>query len=116
MFSNFVSDFKFVPMSYKDVLKVVDDADFLPDSELVRALRVSGSGSSDNLLYDYDDGVVPENDTVTSEVLALRSGRLDKAEVQTMKDALVRSGIDLAKQDKSDAINQAISDALGVSD
>lgn len=116
MFSDFVSDYRFEPMSYENVIKVVDDADFLPDSELVRALRVSGSGASDNLLYDYDDGVVPENDTVTNEVLALRSGRLDKAEVQTMKDALIRSGVDMAKQDKTDAINKAIGDALGVSD
>lgn len=114
MFDNIGSDFPFVPMSYKKITKVVDDSDFLPDSELVRALRVSGNAAGDEPLYDYDDGVVPKDDSITPEIVLLRSGKLDKAEVQTLQNSLVQSGVDLASKDKNEAITNAVADALGI--
>lgn len=114
VFKEVTNSYNFVPMSYKDVTKVVDDADFLPDSELIRALRVSGNSAGETPVYDYDDGKVPANDTVTPEVIALRSGKLDRCEVQVLKESLISQGKEVAKQAHQDAVDSAVSSFLGV--
>lgn len=53
----------------------VDRSQFRPDSEQVRAFRLTGSGSNLSPLYDKEDS--PPSDLEVQ----LRSGKFDKAEV-----------------------------------
>lgn len=59
----------------------VDRSQFRPDSEQVRAFRLTGSGSNLSPLYDKEDN--PPSDLEVQ----LRSGKLDKAEVSQILQA-----------------------------
>lgn len=69
---------------------VVDKSSYRPDSESVRAYKFNpAGGSSGTPVYDYVDGNVPKNDPVTPVVLAIRSGKLDKADVDRLRQAVL---------------------------
>ena len=93
--------------------KVVDDSQFRPDSEQVRAFQLTGSGSSGSPQYDEN----PE--AVTDLELKIRSGKLDKAEIsqlmQKKKEELKESTSDLKAeklQKEIEAENKARQDYL----
>ena len=101
--------FKVFEMKYSVIPSVVDDSEFRPDSELVRSAKFSPSGGDGSTpLYDYPDGKVPENDKVSSLVLKIRSGKLDKADVEKVKEAIFES----AKYDTEKAENAALKQAV----
>jgi len=71
---------------YSDVVR---DDDFKRVLEDMRNGDLSQDmGSAGNLFYDYQDGVVPDDDPVTSLIILLRSGKLDRADVQKIQDEL----------------------------
>lgn len=69
---------------------IVDDSNFRRDSEKIRDMLVSGTvGSIEKGLYDYQEDEKITKDNVVSDIeIAIRSGQLDKADVQKLKEAL----------------------------
>lgn len=109
--------FIYQPVSFEGVSSVTDKSTFRPDSEMVRALKFNPAGGMQgNPQYDYADGKVPEKDPVSPEIIALRSGKLDKADAEALKRRILES----AKSDMDDEHLQKIKDAmdrvLGISD
>lgn len=94
---------------------IVDKSEFRPDSETIRGLKLSaGSGLTDKGLYDYPEGVIPDVDTVTPELVALRNGKLDKADVQKLSDeadAALKESMSNAEKEKLLAEKEAINNA-----
>lgn len=105
-------DFKNPEASYYD--DIVDRTDFRPDSETLRGYKLSnGAGITDSGNYDYPQGDT-SHDTVTPELIALRNGRLDRAEVQKLAEATdkaLKETADLAKKEKLQADEEALSKA-----
>ena len=105
-------DFKNPEVSYYD--DIVDRTDFRPDSETLRGYKLSnGAGVTDSGNYDYPEGDTSK-DTVTPELIALRNGRLDRAEVQKLSEATdkaLKETADLARKEKLQADEEALSKA-----
>ena len=101
---------------FSDVSNIVDRSDFRPDSEQVRALKFNPAGSAVTSVpqYDYPDGRVPANDTVTDTLIALRSGKLDKADIQALSDAISKDAKSADDKKHTDALLKAIDKSLGV--
>lgn len=77
---------------------IVDRSSFRPDSEQVRQFHLSGSGSISQPVYDNPDKLP------TDLEIAIRSGKLDKAEIsqlEQVKAAEVEQSITKAKKDKA---------------
>ena len=77
---------------------IVDRSSFRPDSEQVRQFHLSGSGSINQPVYDKPDSLP------TDLEIAIRSGKLDKAEISQLeqaKAAEVEQSITKAKKDKA---------------
>lgn len=74
----------FVNPSYD---KVVDRSDFKRGQDKERATRLSGDtgGSLTQGVYDFPDGVIDDKKSPTTVELALRKGKLDKADVDTLQ-------------------------------
>lgn len=69
---------------------IVDDSDFKPTAEKIRDNEFRSNGSAldpDSLQYDYEAGKVIK-EKVSDVVLALRNGKLDKADIQVLDNAL----------------------------
>lgn len=102
-------DFKNSEVSYYD--DIVDRTDFRPDSETLRGYKLSnGAGMTETGNFDYPEGDT-SNDTVTPELIALRNGRLDRAEVQKLAEATdkaLKETADLAKKEKLLADEEAL--------
>ena len=99
----------FYKMRYDYIHKVVDDSEFQPDSELVRSAKFAPSGGDGSTpLYDYPDGNVPENDKVSKLILQIRTGKLDRADVDRIKEVIIEE----AKSDTVKAENKALLDAV----
>ena len=94
---------------------IVDKSEFRPDSETIRGLKLSvGSGVTDKGLYDYSEGKIPDVDTVTPELIALRNGKLDKADVQKLSqeaDEALKESMSNAEREKLLAEKEAINNA-----
>lgn len=94
---------------------IVDKSEFRPDSETIRGMKLSaGSGLTDNGLYDYPEGKIPDVDTVTPELVALRNGLLDKADVQKLSqeaDEALKESMSNAEKEKLLAEKEAINNA-----
>lgn len=94
---------------------IVDKSEFRPDTETIRGLKLSaGSKLTDCGLYDYKDGKIPEVDTVTPELLALREGKLDRADVQKLAaeaDAALKDSVSIAEKEKLLAEKEAVLNA-----
>lgn len=96
----------FKPKSYKNETSPVDLASFRPDAELVRSMKFNPSGAiSTEPLYDFKDGV--DNGKVSDIMLALRSGKLDKAEIAAIQRALVQQGVQNVDAKNKDAVEKA---------
>lgn len=84
----------------------VDRSQFRPDSEQVRAFRLTGSGS--NLTPLYDDESNPPSDLEVQ----LRSGKLDKAEVSQILQIKSKNVREDLKKLQEEHLSQ-ISDSKG---
>lgn len=114
-FSYPVNDFKKLKVDYSEVVSVVDASSFRPDSEAVRALKVNPAGASaGNPVYDYSDGKVPEDDPISAAIVALRSGKLDKADIPQVKQHIINEAKDKAEVDKANKLLDATAAALGI--
>ena len=101
--------------SFETVQDTVDRQEFRPDAENVRAMRLTGSGGSGSVpLYDYNDGVVPKDDDVTSVIVAMRSGRLDKADIDNIRRSIIADSKSSSAKSHSDKILKAIDSVLGL--
>lgn len=107
-------EYIFKPVSYKNVRDVVDRASFRPDSEMVRSFKFNPQGERTTPVYDYPDGQVPKDDTVTPEIVALRSGKLDKADVDYLKKQVLDSAKNDADAKHAAAVVKALDEALGI--
>lgn len=114
-FSNITSGFVFVSPDYSSLPTVTDVSNFRPDSEQVRALKFNPQGSGSTPVYDYPDGKVPDDDPISMEIVALRSGKLDKADVDRLKDNILKN----AEKDSENAlikkVEKSFLETLGVS-
>lgn len=71
---------------YDDIL---DTSDFKPSRELIRDRSGSNSGEIEQGLYDYKKGTkITEENRVTEIEMALRNGKLDKADIQKLNKLL----------------------------
>ena len=114
-FVNPVNDFVTPKIDYNEVISVVDASSFRPDSEAVRALKVNPAGaSSGNPIYDYSDGKVPEDDPISPAIVALRSGKLDKADIPQVKQQIIDQAKSKAEVDKANKLLDATASALGI--
>lgn len=103
-------------VSHSDVLDVSDKSSFRPDSEQVRALKFNPQGVGNTPMYDYPNGDVPKDDTVTAELIALRSGKLDKADIEKVKRDILNNAVESDNNAKADKLAKAVESALGISD
>lgn len=101
--TNFVSVTS--PTEYDDP---VDRSQFRPDSEYVRAFRLSGGGSEGIPKYDSEDSLPSDLE------VAIRSGKLDKAEIsqiQLQKAEEIKQASDSKKAEISKKKAEKIADA-----
>ena len=87
------------PLSAPVYDDVVDKSEFRPDADVVRSALSSGSVSTVGE-YDFNDGKIPEGYEPSQVILDLRNGRLDKADVQKLKQSLDK---DIAVETAKDA-------------
>lgn len=83
---------------------IVDDSDFKPTAEQIRDNDFRSNGSSsdpDSLQYDYEAGKVIK-EKVSDVVLALRNGRLDKADIQVLNES-ISNKLEQSVEDKKNA-------------
>ena len=66
--------------------KIVDRTDFKRGQDRERAMRLTGDtgGSSTQGVYDFPDGKESSDSAPTKVEMALRGGRLDKADIDTL--------------------------------
>lgn len=120
---------KFGPSVFKPLPEpvysdIVRKDDFRPDSEAIRALRTAPATSAGSTpQYDYDHPVSFDKGNLKSEVeLLVRSGKLDKADIQTLESAIkkdynaAKAADEKAEADKKkadiEALRQANTDKL----
>lgn len=97
------------PIVYDNIVR---REDFKKGNDAERNRRLGeGSVGSGQGLYDYPDGKIPEDDPATPVIVALRSGQLDKADVDELKKAADESA---ASEAKSKADKAAIDEAAKV--
>lgn len=108
MFINIFSGYFYPVVCISEELSTVDKSSFRPDSEQVRALKFNPQGSGSTPVYDYPDGKVPQDDPISPEIIALRSGRLDKADVEKVKESI----IDKARYDSDNSMVENAKKAL----
>ena len=95
---------------------VVDRTDFKKGQDKERAMRLTGDtgGSTTNGVYDFPDGKFDASKEPTPVMLALRSGKLDKADVDTLKrfqDNVAKDEQKLNKDAKEKSHREAIENA-----
>ena len=85
-------------VNYDDI---VDRSNFHPDEDLLRSVS-KGQVSMNVGSYDYDNDKVPfsDKDTVSPVIVALRNNKLDKADVQKLKQDMEK----LSSQESSSAL------------
>lgn len=104
-------------VNYDDI---VDRSNFHPDEDLLRSVS-KGQVSMNVGSYDYDDDKVPfsDKDTVSPVIVALRNNKLDKADVQKLKQDIEKlssqessAAIEKKNLEKLDKINKSRQDYL----
>lgn len=67
---------------------IVDDSHFKRSSEIKRDMIASGNiGAGERGVYDFNEGEKVTKDNLLSDVeIALRSGKLDKADIQKLQE------------------------------
>lgn len=116
MFQNIIADTLQIPPSYSAYDDVVDKSSFRPDSEQVRALKFNPQGSGSVPCYDYPDGKIPDDDPVSPTIVALRSGKLDKADVAKIQKSIYDEAKTTKDTEKYKKVSEALDKALGISD
>lgn len=101
-------------IDWDDVHTVADVSSFRPDAEQVRALKFNPQGSGSTPVYDYPDGKVPEDDPISDTIVALRSGRLDKADVERIREGILKDANSKADKEHADKLAKAVDKALGI--
>lgn len=100
---------EFIGFQYPDIKKwprIVDDTHFRTTSEIKRDMIASGNiGAGEKGLFDYDSEVKITPDNIISDVeLALRNGRLDKADVQVLRDHFDNLSLESQKESVEKAV------------
>lgn len=104
-------------VNYDDI---VDRSNFHPDEDLLRSVS-KGQVSTTVGSYDYDNNKIPfsDKDTVSPVIVALRNNKLDKADVQKLKQDMDKlskdessSAIEKENLEKLDKINKSRQDYL----
>lgn len=104
-------------VNYDDI---VDRSNFHPDEDLLRSVS-KGQVSMNVGSYDYDNDKIPfsDKDTVSPVIVALRNNKLDKADVQKLKQDMEKlskdessSAIEKKNLEKLDKINKSRQDYL----
>lgn len=113
-FINVVNSFPKVIPSYAETVSATDKSSFRPDAEQVRAMKFNPLGESTTPLYDYADGKVPDDDPISDVILAIRSGRLDRADVDQIKKSLLDHAKFDAEASHASEIVKAMDKALGI--
>lgn len=99
---------------------IVDRSNFHPDEDLLRSVS-KGQISMNVGSYDYDSDKVPfsDKDTVSPVIVALRNNKLDKADVQKLKQDMEKlskdessSALEKKNLEKLDKINKSRQDYL----
>lgn len=117
MLVNVVGNGKPVTAKFADTPTCVDLASYRPDSEQVRAFKFNPAPSMmSNPQYDYSDGNIPDDDPVTDIILALRSGKVDKAEIQQIRDSILAQAKAQNDEAKAQKMIDSLNSALGVND
>lgn len=105
------------PLDYSTVQPVVDASTFRPDSEAVRSLKFQPQSSDlTKPVYDYPDGNIPDDDSISPEIIALRSGKLDKADIPQVKQNIIEKAKASGEADKADKMLKAVEKTLGISE
>ena len=66
---------------------IVDRTDFRPDAETVRGSTISSLPSAQGV-YDYEDGEITPSKRPSDIIMALREGKLDKADLPRIESQL----------------------------
>lgn len=80
----FVSWTSFKAPEYDDI---VDKSEFRPDAETVRGASISSLPAMKGV-YDYEDGKVTDDKRPSDIIMALREGKLDKADLPAIESRL----------------------------
>lgn len=92
---------------------IVDRTDFRPDAETVRGASISSIPAMKGV-YDYEDGEVTDDKRPSDIIMALREGRLDKADLPAIESQLreeIRNEHDKLQQKADEAALASISKA-----
>lgn len=116
VFSRWYRPSRSMTIKYDDI---VDRSKFVTTAETKRGLVAGRSGAGDKGLYDYEDGKIPdEKERLTEVELLLRSGKLDKADVQRLRNEADQNLLNerdkqlLAQEDKAAKNRKAALDKL----
>lgn len=87
------------PWNFKPTIKyddIVDDSNFRSSAETKRDMIASGKiGAGEQGVYDYQENEKITSENLVSDVeIALRSGKLDKADVQKLQEMYAEKGAD----------------------
>ncbi len=114
MFINIYSGYVYPVVCLSEELSTVDKSSFRPDSEQVRALKFNPQGSGSTPVYDYPDGKVPKDDPISPEIISLRSGKLDKADVERVKESIIKKAKDDSDNSMAENAKIALTKVLGL--
>lgn len=94
-----------IPLFSGKFEKVVDDSDFVPTAKMKRDKIATGRIGGDRGLYDSDE--LKDGERRTDIELALRSGVMDKADVQKLSSSeTFKAERSAAKKREADALEQ----------
>lgn len=89
---------------------IVDTSHFKLSREIKRDMVASGNlGAGEQGVFDYKDGEkITKENAVTDTELLLRAGKLDKADVQKLRDLADKASVsDIQNQSEKQALAQA---------
>ena len=99
-----------ITVDYSDIPACVDESDYRPDAEQLRSLKITGQVSSVSPVYDSDGDI----NAVTDDVVMLRQGKLDKAEVETLRKNIIDSAVADGEKAHANEVSKAIDNTLGI--
>lgn len=99
-----------VVVDYSDIPTCVDESDYRPDAEQLRSLKITGQVSSVSPVYDTDGDI----NSITDDVVTLRQGKLDKAEVETLRKNIIDCAVAEGEKAHASQVSKAIDNTLGI--
>lgn len=114
MFKPVVNEINNCGVFYDDVQSVCDYSQYRPDAEMVRSLKFNPEGANQEPVFDYPKGTPEKGKEVTPEIIALRSGKLDRAEASQLADRIIKSAQMENDKANADKITQAVYKAVGI--